>query len=165
MTGLADFIKTLDTVDEAVASRMHRSVSLRSRLRFTCLLRRRSRFRHFEISTTDPDNDPLAITWKVNGEEVVGETGPAFIFTATDAESDVVSVEVSDGTETIEHRWRIARALRGDFDDNGIVDLIDFFLFASAFGQDGVGELARFNLDENPEINFSIFLYSPAGSG
>ncbi len=113
--------------------------------------------RHFEISTTDPDNDPLAITWKVNGEEVVGETGPAFTFTATDAESDVVSVEVSDGTETIEHRWRIARALRGDFDDNGIVDLIDFFLFAGAFGQDGVGELARFNLDENSEINFFDF--------
>ena len=112
---------------------------------------------NFEIATTDPDNDPLSISWKVNGQQVIGETAPTFTFTATEAESDVVSVEVSDGTEIIEHRWRISRTLKGDFDDNGIVDLTDFFLFAGAFGQDGAGEHAQFNLDEIPEINFNDF--------
>ncbi len=69
----------------------------------------------------------------------------------------MISVTVSDGTETITQSWRIARILRGDFDENNRVDLDDFFLFAGAFSQEGTGENARFDLDGNQTIDFEDF--------
>ena len=111
----------------------------------------------FEIVTSDPDNDPLSISWTANGKEIIGESGSTLTFTATDAEEDLISVTVSDGTETITQSWRIARILRGDFDENNRVDLDDFFLFAGAFSQEGTGENARFDLDGNQTIDFEDF--------
>ena len=45
------------------------------------------------------------------------------------------------------------QADRSDFDNNGVVDFDDFFLFANAFG----GDEARFDLDDNGRIDFEDF--------
>ena len=47
--------------------------------------------------------------------------------------------------------------LAADFDDNGVVNLTDFFLFADAFGQMPEGALVRFDLDHNGAIDFNDF--------
>ncbi len=52
-----------------------------------------------------------------------------------------------------------------DFDGDGIVDLGDFFLFASAFGHKAVGEYAKFDLDGDGEIGLGDFFIFAASFG
>ena len=51
----------------------------------------------------------------------------------------------------------VVGGLRGDFNDSGTVDFQDFFLFADAFGSDGLGPNAPFDLDADGDVDFADF--------
>jgi hypothetical protein len=60
----------------------------------------------FNVQAVDPDGDPLAFSWKVNGILVSGANSP--VFTCTKGQkngANTVTMEVSDGNATASAEW------------------------------------------------------------
>ena len=66
--------------------------------------------------------------------------------------SEVIFVQAGDNGG-----GEVVGALRCDFNGSGTVDFQDFFLFADAFGSDGQGPNAPFDLDVDGDVDFDDF--------
>ena len=74
----------------------------------------------FRVAAADPDGDPLAITWRLDG--VVAATGAAsFVFHAAHARVYRLNVTVSDGSEATWHEWTIRVEAEGGAASGGLV--------------------------------------------
>jgi hypothetical protein len=62
----------------------------------------------FSVQALDPDGDPLAFSWKVNGIAVIGAGSPVFTCTkGLRKGANTVTVEVSDGNATVRAEWSL----------------------------------------------------------
>lgn len=61
----------------------------------------------FSVSASDPDNDPLTYTWKINDTTQTGATASNATLKFTRLGSYSVKCIVSDGTESIEAAWTV----------------------------------------------------------
>jgi len=104
-----------------------------------------------------PEGLTASFAWTVNSESAA-ETGGSYLHTVSG--EDEVTVEITDGTETISRSWSIVQGITGDYDGDLVVGFSDFLLFASAFGSvDGDTKYeARFDLVPNGRIDFEDFL-------
>jgi PKD repeat protein len=74
----------------------------------------------FLVAAADPDGDPLAITWRLDG--VVVATGAAsFVFDAAHARVYRLNVTVSDGSDAAWHEWTITVGPQGA-ESSGLFD-------------------------------------------
>ena len=115
----------------------------------------------FTIDAEDPDGDPVAYAWTVNGAGDAEATGTFVLTVPTGAQDEVVSVTATseDGSE-VSHSWTIAKMLLADFDGSGDVGFTDFLAFVSQFGKTSADPDfdAAFDLDEDGSIGFTDFL-------
>ncbi|MDP2908071.1 MAG: Ig-like domain-containing protein [Nanoarchaeota archaeon] len=62
----------------------------------------------FTINKSDPDGDPMNVTWYVNGVPQEGKTGDSFTYTAATGDTPIpIKVAVSDGQESAIHNWML----------------------------------------------------------
>ena len=88
----------------------------------------------FSVEAQDPDGDVLSYAWAVNGV-AVDEKGPTLVVAVSNTTADEeVTVLVSAGQESVERKWTVSKALKGDFNNDGAVNFADFIAFAGAFG-------------------------------
>ena len=114
----------------------------------------------FSVTAADPDGDPVAYAWTVNGVDQP-ETGDSFLLTVTSSEGDdVVSVSVSSGGEPVVQTWTVEKVLKGDFDGNGEVGFFDFLQLAKAFGKTSSDPDydSRFDLNGSSAVDFADFI-------
>ena len=61
---------------------------------------------------------------------------------------------MSAGQESVERKWTVSKALKGDFNNDGAVNFADFIAFAGAFGT----ESPKYDLDGTGLVDFHDFL-------
>jgi hypothetical protein len=114
----------------------------------------------FVVTAMDPDDDPVSYVWNLNGDDL-DETGSSLSVTVSDGESDDrISVTVSSGGDPLVQSWIVGKMLKGDFDENGLVNLSDFISFVQVFGSragDSKFE-SRFDLNGNDSIDLGDFI-------
>jgi protocatechuate 3,4-dioxygenase beta subunit len=121
------------------------------------------RTRHIHVKVQAP-NQPVLTTQLYfpdePGNRSDGIFNPALLVKAQDA---------SEGrAATFSFVLNVAAPSRSgssDFNEDGRVDLEDFFLFAGAFGRPGTGENARFDLDGSGTVDFNDFFLFVEGFG
>lgn len=112
------------------------------------------------VVAESPDRGPLTYAWTVNTQAQV-ETGASLLWTSSAGSADdVVSVAVSDGTDSRTQTWTVSKSLKGDLDGDSVVGFNDFLLFAASFGKspDQPGHHASADLTGDGAVGFNDFL-------
>jgi len=112
------------------------------------------------VAGQSPDVGSVTYAWQVNGVDQIETTG-SLLFTVVDGTTDdVLKVTVSDGTASLTKSWTIAKALKGDLDNNNEVNFADFLSFVGAFGKRStdVGFNALADINGNGTVDFPDFL-------
>ena len=115
----------------------------------------------FSVTAVDPDQDPVAHSWTVDGVPQAATEGVLSLL-IPDGVADVVVLVRVTGNFGVEltQRWTVGRALRGDFNIDGSVTFADFVLLASVFNtRPGDAKFSEiYDLNSNQVVDFADFV-------
>ena len=115
----------------------------------------------FSVDTVDPDQDPVAYSWTVDGVQQEASEGVLSLVIGGGVADVVIVVQITgDSGEQLTQRWTVGKALRGDFNTDGSVTFADFVSFASVFntrpGDPTFSEI--YDLNGNQVVDFADFV-------
>jgi len=107
----------------------------------------------FKHISSDPDNDSLTYSWKLDNEEQTTTQNWTYLPDTTQCGDHKVKLIVSDGTDSDSKEWNVTVYLQGDVDLNDRVDIFDLATVGLCYGEPVAGECKKADIFPEPGKN------------